>query len=94
VRQAEEGLEPGACACGEILPPKASCLATPVRVSYKSEFSLPEGIPRVRKYYAIKRGYRRGIFFSWEDCERYVKGYSGSEFKSFKSYSEVVRYLG
>jgi hypothetical protein len=43
--------------CGSSLL-EASSSSVLVRVSCKLEFSLSEGIPKVPKYYAVRRGYR------------------------------------
>jgi viroplasmin and RNaseH domain-containing protein len=50
-------------------------------------------VVRVSKYYAVRQGYQRGIFMSWPECELQVKGYSGAEFKSFKSYEAAIEYM-
>jgi hypothetical protein len=45
-----------------------------------------------RKFYAVRRGRSPGIYHSWEECERQVKGVY-SEFKSFHSLEEAEEYL-
>jgi ribonuclease HI len=35
------------------------------------------------KYYVVWRGRRRGVYDSWIDCERQVKGFVGAQYKSF-----------
>src|SRR5574340_697025 len=42
------------------------------------------------KYYVVWRGRRRGIFSSWAECERQVKGFVGAEFKAFASLAEAT----
>jgi len=37
----------------------------------------------MEKFYAVKIGKKPGIYTSWEECQKQVKGYSGSQFKSF-----------
>jgi hypothetical protein len=73
------------------------CFAVPTfpSVAHENEApstSFPKGmIPRCKpathvgrfNYYAVKRGYKCGLFFNWLDCERQVKGYSGAQFKGF-----------
>ncbi len=39
----------------------------------------------------VWRGRKRGIFESWADCERQVKGFTGAEYKAFKTRAEAVR---
>ena len=46
------------------------------------------------KFYAVKNGRRVGIFNTWEECQEQVSGYSGAEFKSFKSLNDAKEYLG
>ncbi|KYH34202.1 ribonuclease H [Clostridium tepidiprofundi DSM 19306] len=45
------------------------------------------------KVYAVREGRRTGIFNSWKECEQQVKGYSGAEYKSFKTFDEAGEYL-
>jgi len=46
-----------------------------------------------KKYYAVKKGKNTGIFTTWDECKQNVDGYSGAEFKSFKSRAEAEYYL-
>lgn len=46
------------------------------------------------KYYAVLKGRETGIFTTWSECEKRVKGFSGATFKSFPTKSEAQRYLG
>jgi len=41
------------------------------------------------KYYVVWKGRKRGIFTSWSECERQVKGYEGAEYKAFASAAEA-----
>lgn len=45
------------------------------------------------KYYAIRKGFKTGIFTTWNECQSYVHGFSNAEFKSFHSESEAREYL-
>jgi ribonuclease HI len=45
------------------------------------------------KYYAVWKGRRTGVFSSWEDCQKQVKGFVGAEFKAFDSMDEARRAL-
>lgn len=45
------------------------------------------------KYYAVKKGHQTGLFETWTECERQVKGYPGAQFKSFKTKEEAERWL-
>jgi len=51
------------------------------------------GAVNTKKYYAVRRGYHLGIYRSWVECEREVKGFKNSEFRSFKQLGEDERYL-
>lgn len=46
-----------------------------------------------KKYYAIKKGKKTGIFDSWEEVKDYVVGYKNATYKSFKSYEDAQKYL-
>lgn len=45
------------------------------------------------KYYAVRKGHQTGIFNDWPTCQKAVKGYSGAEFKSFKTKKEAEDFL-
>lgn len=45
------------------------------------------------KYYAVRKGFKTGIFTTWDECQSYVQGFSNAEFKSFSSESEAREYL-
>lgn len=45
------------------------------------------------KYYAVRKGFKTGIFTTWGECQSYVYGFSNAEFKSFSSESEARKYL-
>ena len=46
------------------------------------------------KYYAVKKGMKTGIFYSWEECRANVHGYPGALYKSFKTREEALAFLG
>jgi hypothetical protein len=46
-----------------------------------------------RKFYSVMKGFRPGIYLSWNNCRKPVEGFSGQEFKSFKSLKEAERYM-
>ena len=46
-----------------------------------------------KKFYAVKKGKTTGIFQSWDECKKQVDGFSGAEYKSFKTYEEAESYL-
>jgi ribonuclease HI len=43
-----------------------------------------------QRFYVVWRGRKRGIFASWEECERQVKGYVGAQYKAFTSREEAL----
>ncbi|ABR55514.1 ribonuclease H [Methanococcus vannielii SB] len=45
------------------------------------------------KIYAVRNGRKTGIFDTFEECEKQVKGFSGAEFKSFNLKSDAEKYL-
>lgn len=47
----------------------------------------------VKKYYAIRKGKKTGIFTTWDICKQYVNGYSGAEYKSFADRADAENYL-
>jgi ribonuclease HI len=47
-----------------------------------------------KKFYAVLKGHKVGIFSTWADCQASTKGYSGAAFKSFATKQEADTYLG
>ena len=45
------------------------------------------------KFYAVANGRLKGIFTSWDACEKSVKGYKGAKFKSFKLHGDALMFL-
>ncbi len=45
-------------------------------------------MPR-QKYYVVWKGRRTGIFTTWAECEKQVKGFVGAQFKAFESEAEA-----
>ena len=46
------------------------------------------------KYYIVKKGRKKGIYFTWDDCKKQVDGFSGAIYKSFTSEKEAIAYMG
>ena len=44
------------------------------------------------KYYGVKVGKKPGVYKTWDECNKQVKGYPGALFKSFPSESEAREY--
>jgi ribonuclease HI len=38
-----------------------------------------------QKFYVVWKGIKPGIYGSWDECERNIKGYQGAKYKSFPS---------
>ena len=47
-----------------------------------------------KSWYAVKKGWKTGLFENWEDCKHQVMGYAGAEYKGFYSKEEAEMYLG
>lgn len=48
----------------------------------------------VKKFYAVKKGVKAGIYSTWNECKENVDGYSGAEYKSFQTEKDAKLYLG
>lgn len=46
-----------------------------------------------RRYYAVARGRRPGIYISWDEVEPLVSGFRGNRFKSFRTRQEAEAYM-
>lgn len=46
------------------------------------------GMPK-EKFYVVWKGRKTGIFKSWAECEKQVKGFAGAEFKAFGTLKEA-----
>ncbi len=46
-----------------------------------------------QKYYVVWRGRQRGIFATWAECERQVKGFAGAQYRAFDTREQAVRAL-
>ena len=42
-----------------------------------------------KKFYAVKRGVRPGVYETWSACEPLVKGFPGAIYKSFPTRQEA-----
>lgn len=45
------------------------------------------------KVYAVRKGKKTGLFYSWEDCKASVHGFQGAVYKSFLTEEEANAYL-
>ncbi|KXX77023.1 Ribonuclease H [Madurella mycetomatis] len=42
-----------------------------------------------QKYYAVRAGYKPGVYTSWAICQQQISGFKGAVFKSFLSYEDA-----
>tara|TARA_Y100001970_G_scaffold288329_1_gene415310 strand:- start:751 stop:1389 length:639 start_codon:yes stop_codon:yes gene_type:complete len=47
----------------------------------------------MNKYYAVRVGKKRGIYTSWMDCLKNIRGYKNAEFKQFNNEQDALTYL-
>lgn len=45
-------------------------------------------------YYAVKEGKNPGIYNTWDECEKEVKGFKGAKYKKFKTKEEALNFIG
>tara|TARA_Y100000590_G_scaffold468169_1_gene649823 strand:+ start:1650 stop:2342 length:693 start_codon:yes stop_codon:yes gene_type:complete len=45
------------------------------------------------KYYAIYKGFKTGIFTSWDICKSYINRFKGAKYKSFKTLPEAEYFV-
>lgn len=38
-----------------------------------------------RKFYVVWKGYKRGIFTTWEECKKQIDGFQGAQYRSYPS---------
>ena len=47
-----------------------------------------------KKFYAVKRGVRPGVYETWSACEPLVKGFPGAIYKGFPTRQEAEAFVG
>ena len=47
-----------------------------------------------KKFYAVRKGKKIGIYNTWNECKEQVNGFSGAEYKSFTTLDEAKEYIG
>ena len=50
-------------------------------------------LQRMPKVYAVRKGFKPGVYNSWNECEKQVKGFSGAVYKSFKTFGEARTFV-
>jgi len=48
---------------------------------------------KIKKFYAVREGYKTGIFKTWDECKKQVMGFKGATYKSFKTMEEAENYM-
>lgn len=51
--------------------------------------SSKKGNGMAKKFYAVKKGKKTGVFYSWDACKAQVDGFSGAVYKSFPTLEEA-----
>jgi len=46
-----------------------------------------------KKFYAVRKGKKEGIYETWDECKALVTGFKGAEYKSFTSLDEAKAYM-
>ncbi|KAF5384883.1 hypothetical protein D9615_001108 [Tricholomella constricta] len=46
-----------------------------------------------QKFYAVQDGRETGVFLTWNECERHIKGYPGAKFKSFSNAADAEAFV-
>lgn len=46
-----------------------------------------------KKIYAVRKGHKTGLFYTWDECKKAVHGYSGAEYKGFLTEEEAEAFL-
>lgn len=44
---------------------------------------------KITSYYVVWKGWKTGIFESWDECKRCVYKYTGARFKKFDTFTEA-----
>lgn len=63
-------------------------------VQYESQVNK-EAIDRIcqlHKFYAVIRGYKPGIYESWQECDKNISGFSEAQYKKFDTLDEAEKY--
>lgn len=46
-----------------------------------------------KKFYAVRKGFKTGIFSTWTECSKQISGFKGAEFKSFSTKEEAENFI-
>ncbi|KAI0799589.1 ribonuclease H-like domain-containing protein [Irpex lacteus] len=50
-------------------------------------------VPAGSRYYAVAKGRQPGLYYTWEDCQAQVDGFSGARHKKVRTYEEAKAWL-
>lgn len=67
-------------------------LSLNIAVDYESPVTMPAPKRKMEpetKYYAVRAGYKPGVYTSWALCQQQITGFKGAQFKSFTSYEDA-----
>lgn len=56
-------------------------------------YNVRGGARMAKKYYAVRKGLITGIFNTWEECQKSIKGFNGAEYKSFGKLEDAEAYM-
>jgi hypothetical protein len=79
---APEMIRPYSCGAPNLDGKSRQLVSTDV-VDSASFLQRPLFDRRPHKFYAVRRGFQPGIYYSWPDCQKQVERYPGARFKSF-----------
>lgn len=48
---------------------------------------------RIMPYYAVAIGYETGIYQTWKECEKQVKGFGNAKYKKFVKHQEALDFI-
>lgn len=46
-----------------------------------------------KKFYAVRKGRKNGIYETWAECQEQIKGFSGAEYKSFATLEQAEAFV-
>ncbi|MDO5649196.1 MAG: ribonuclease H family protein [Gallicola sp.] len=47
----------------------------------------------MKKFYAVRKGRKTGVFGTWDECKAQVAGFKGAEYKKFSSLEEAENFI-
>lgn len=57
----------------------------------KIHFGMGENM--AKKYYAVRKGRKTGVFETWDECKNSVSGFSGAAYKSFTNREDAIAFV-